>query len=317
LTGADSEARNILVTGDAGFIGAHLKAALEGAGHRVAGYDRRNAHELQNLALLEAAVSRSDVVFHVAAQPDLNQMAASLGAARMGVLDNVEATHNVAYACAKHRVRLIHASTIAVYGDKSAATSLEDTTFAAPAEIYAASKHAAEALVRGYGDSFQMPWTILRIGTVYGPRMRAGLGLHVFFQQALAGQPITLHGDGSQVRALLFIDDLIAAMMSALAGPHAAQAQIINLAGGELISARRMAEDVVRISGSRSPIITVPQRENQVMRERVDTSKAGELLTWTPETSWAVGLEKTHQWIRAQHLAQQSSDSTQAAPLRC
>jgi len=290
-------AKTILVAGDAGFIGAKLKAELESAGHRVLGYDRQHGKELLDLAAVERVVSSVDVVYNLAAQPDLTEMAGSVASARDGVRDNVEATHNLAFACAKHGVWLIHASTLSVYGASTEQLSLEDGTLPQPREIYGCSKYASEAIVAGYGHSFGMPWTILRIATIYGPRMRPGLGLHIFLRQAIAGDPITLHGDGSQVRALTFIDDLVAGMMRPLERPDQARGQVINLASAEVMSARAMAEDVVRITGSRSPIVSVPQRKHQIMCERIDTTKARELLGWTAETPWTTGLEQTYRWI--------------------
>lgn len=286
--------KTVLITGDAGFIGAHLSAALKAAGHRVVGYDKRHARDLLDAEAIENEVASADVVFHLAAQPDLNQMAGSMAAAREGVSDNVLATHNVAHACAKHSVRLIHASTVAVYGALSEAFSSEDDGLPAPAEIYACSKYASEALVIGYGRSFGMPWTILRIATVYGPKMRSGLGLDIFFRQAIAGEPITLHGDGSQERVPVFVKDLVDGMIRTLDRPDQTLGETINLAGAERISARMMAEDVVRVTGSNSNIINLPQRKNQIMRERVDIAKARELLGWKPATRWVVGLEQTY-----------------------
>lgn len=92
-----------------------------------------------------------------------------------------------------------------MYGNQKNHPETEDYTLPNPSDLYACSKYAGEWIVKGYGQNFGMPWTILRFATIYGPGMRRALGLHIFFRQAMAGDPITVHGDGEQDRTLTSI----------------------------------------------------------------------------------------------------------------
>jgi len=292
----------ILVTGDAGFIASRVKLALENKGYKVFGYDIVRGQDILDLKGLENAVKEVDVIFHIAAQADLTQMAGSIESGRIGVLRNVEATHNVAYSCAKHKKWLIYASTVCIYGNTKNHPAIEDVTLPNPSELYACSKYAAEWIVRGYGKNYGMPWTIQRFATIYGPGMRSALGLHIFFKQAMKGVPITLHGDGNQDRTLTYVDDLIDGIIAPLKYPESAKNQVFNLTNSYAISAKQMAEDVIKIVGSNSKIINFPQRENQIMHEDFDVSKARKLLDWGAKTVWEKGLRKTYEWMRTEEM---------------
>ena len=265
---------NILITGDKGFLGSNLKQRLADNGHAIEGYDRVDGKDLLDVARLEESIRGADVVFHVAAQADLTQMAESVDAGRLGVRDIVTATDNVAHLCATHGKWLILASTGCVYGNAGPPPHREDHALPRPPELYAAAKYAAEMIILGYGLNYGMPWTTLRLGTIYGPGMRPALGVHVFLTQAISGQPITVHGDGSQDRVLTYIDDIVDGMVACLDNPANAQREVFNLATDDPISALRMAEDIKRVTGSSSPIVFIDQRKNQILREAFSTAKA-------------------------------------------
>ncbi len=290
----------ILLTGDRGFIASKVKQRLLEEGHDVFGYDIVAGQDLLNVAQLELAVQKVDVVYHIAAQADLTQMSKSVEDGRKGVLINVEGTHNVAYLCAKHKKWVIYASTVCVYGNVTDHPEKEDSTLPNPSELYSCSKYAGEWLVRGYGLNYGMPWTSLRFATIYGEGMRKALGLHIFFRQAAAGEPITVHGDGKQVRTLTFIDDLVDGIVAPLTHEDAAKGQVFNLSSSEPISALRMAEDVKLLTGSRSAIKFIEQRANQTIHEDFDVSKAEKLLGWKAKTPWEEGLKKTYEWMKPQ-----------------
>jgi nucleoside-diphosphate-sugar epimerase len=218
---------------------------------------------------------------------------------RRGLIANVAATDNVAYLCAKHGRWLLFASTICVYGDVETHPVHEDKTLPNPSEIYAASKYAAEWVIRGYGKSFNLDYTLLRFATVYGPGMRAALGVYVFFKQALLGQPITVHGEGKQVRTLTYIDDLINGIVAPVANKGAALGQIFNITSAEQTSAAGMAEQIKKITDSSSPIVFIPQRKNNTLHEEVDVSKAKKLIGWEAKVSFAEGLQKTLPWMKS------------------
>ncbi len=287
----------ILVTGSSGFIAKKLVERLKSLGHQVVTFDLVDRQHLRDMALIESLVKDVDVVYHLAAQADLTIMAKSLDAGRDGVMTNVQGTHNIAYACAKYNKWLIYASTVCVYGNVAEHPEKEDSTLPNPLELYATSKYAAEWIVRGYGYNYGMSWTSLRFATIYGEGMRPALGMHVFFTQALAGIPITVHGDGSQDRTLTYIDDLVDGIVAVLDHPEA-KGQIFNLSSSLSVSAQKMAEDIKALTGSQSPIVNVEQRKNQTQHEDFDVSKAKNLLGWEAKTSWEDGLQKTYDWFK-------------------
>lgn len=287
----------ILLTGDKGFIATKLKARL--AEHEVIGYDIVDGHDLLNLETLEEAIKYIDTVFHIAAQADLTKLntpEAGLAATKA----NVEATTNVAYLCAKYNKRLIYASTVCVYGNQEGNIEREDTTLPNPSELYAQTKYAAESIIKGFSQNFGNPYTILRFATIYGEGMRKALGVSIFFHQAIAGEPITVHGDGIQSRTQTYVGDLVDGIVAAFNHPEEARNQTFNLTSPKAVSALQMAKDIKELTGSSSEITFIPQRANQTMHESFDTSKAYSLIGWEAKTPWLEGLKKTYIWIRSQ-----------------
>jgi nucleoside-diphosphate-sugar epimerase len=287
----------ILVTGDKGFIASKVVEKLKGLGHEIVGYDIVDGKDLMNVDELEAALAPVDVVYHIAAQADLTQMT-GLEGARDGVRRNVYATDNVAYLCAKHKKWLIYASTVCVYGNQENHPEREDVTLPNPSELYACSKYAGEWLIKGYSLNFDFPYTILRFATIYGEGMRPALGAHIFFRQAIKGEPITVHGDGLQDRTLTYVHDLVEGIIAPLAAKEKAYGHIFNLSTNEPISAKKMAEDIKEVTGSASEITFVGQRHNQTFHEDFDVSKARDILGWEARTPWMEGLRQTHEYMK-------------------
>jgi len=287
----------ILVTGGKGFIGKRLMAKLEALGHTPISYDIVDGQDLFDTEALEAAIKGVDAVYHVAAEADLTRMM-TLEDGHRGVAQNVNATEKVAYLCAKHKRWLLFASTLCVYGDVAEYPEREDSTLPSPSEIYAASKYAAEWVIHGYGKSFELEYTILRFATVYGPGMRAALGVYVFLKQALLGEPITVHGEGKQVRTLTYVDDLVDGIVAPLTHREEARSQIFNITSAEITSAVGMAQQIKELTHSESPITFVPQRKNNTQHEEPDTSKAERLLEWKAKHTFQEGLTLTLPWMK-------------------
>jgi len=287
----------ILVTGGKGAIGSKLMLKLKELGHEPISYDMADGQNLFDLPTLEEAIKNVDVVYHLAAQANFNYMR-TLEGAHDGVILNVGATEHVAYLCAKHRKWMLYISTMCVYGDVDVHPVHEDTTLPNPSEIYAASKYAGEWVVHGYGTSFDLEYTNLRIATVYGPGTRMELGVHVFMKQALQGAPITVHGTGEQERTLTYIDDVVEGIVAPLQHRAASRKQAFNISTVERISAIKMAHDIKTLTGSSSEITFVPQRPHNTVREDVDVTKAKKLLGWEAKTSFASGLVKTLPWMQ-------------------
>ena len=287
----------ILVTGSDGFIGMPVVERLRAEGHEVVPFDILSGKDMLNREQVDEAIADGiQIVYHIAAQADLTKIH-SFDDAYQAVRLNVEGTHNIAYACAKHNAWLIYASTCCVYGNQEVHPESEDTSLPNPSEIYAYTKLAGEQIIRGYHLNFGMAYTILRFATIYGPGMRDALAPHIFFDQAYKGVDITVHGTGEQDRTQTYIDDLVDGIVATAQHPES-QGHIINLTANESISANKMAEDIKRIVNSPSKIVHVTDRPNQTYHELFSTEKAKSLLGgWFAKTSWEEGLQKTAAWL--------------------
>jgi nucleoside-diphosphate-sugar epimerase len=286
----------IMVTGSEGFIGSHVRRRLADMSHDVVPFDIVLGGDILDRDAVEAAIGADvEAVIHIAAQADLTQVRNLRDGYHTTQL-NVTGTHNIAHVCAARGVWLIYASTCCVYGNQSALRSNEDTSVPAPCELYAFTKLAGEEIVRGYGANFDLPYTILRLATAYGPGMRETLAPYVFLDQAGRGADITVHGSGNQTRTEIFVSDLADGIAATVAHPEA-KGHVINLAAAESISVNRMAEDIRNLAGTGSRIVHVPDRPHQIQREDFDTEKAASLLGWSALTSWETGLGKTAAWF--------------------
>lgn len=280
----------ILVTGSSGFIASRLIEKLKG--HTVISFDIQTGQDLMNFEQIEEAIKKVDVIYHLAAQADFTQM---IDKPYEGTVLNIDATHNVANLCAKHKKWLIYISTICVYGNQKTEPTTEKS-LPNPSELYAETKLAGECIVKGYGSNFGMDWTILRIATIYGERMREALGMHIFFTQAISGKDITVHGDGEQVRTLTYIDDVVNGMIAVINSKKSKKETFI-ISNKQGITANKMAEDIKELTCSSSKIVHILQRPNQTFKENFDVSKAKELLNWETKTSWKEGLNNTYKFL--------------------
>lgn len=284
--------KKVLVTGSSGFLGRHFVKKLEEAGHFVIPYDILTGQDLMNAEQLENAIKESDYVFHLAAQANLNFMKER---PYDGTILNVGCTHNVAHFCAKHSKWLVYISTVCVYGNQKVHPVTEEM-LPNPSELYACTKLAGELIVQGYGKNYDMPYTILRIPTMHGEGMRPELGVRVFIEQALDGKPITVHGDGKQVRTLTYVGDVADAMVKVIDNDKVRN-EIITISSDDIISANQMAEDIRKLVGKEVEIVHIEQRPNQTFWEEFDLTKAKTLLGWEAKTKWIDGLKKTLDWI--------------------
>lgn len=287
----------ILVTGGKGAIGGRLMQKLSELGHEPRSYDLVDGQDIFNLPQLEAAVKDVDAVYHLAAEANLNCMRELEGAHR-GVVLNVGGTERVAYLCAKYAKWLLYVSTLSVYGDTAQDTAREDTTLPNPPEIYAASKYAGEWIVAGYGKSLALPYTILRMATPYGRGTRLAMAVHVFLIQALRGEAITVHGDGTQERTITHIDDVIEGAAAPLAHKSASLGQTFNISTSERTSVKQMVEQIKAVTDSQSPIVFGSKRPHDTTKEDIDCTKSKNILGWEAKVSFKDGLAKTLPWIK-------------------
>lgn len=281
----------ILVTGHKGFIGNYLYKKLLELGYEVYGFDIVEGDDLLNFSKVEGIIKKVDIVYHIAAQADLNDMARDFDKAKSGLDINITATQNISLLCSKYNKWLIFASTLCVYGNIKKVAD-EDNILPNPSEIYACSKYASEWIIKGFNKSFGLEYTILRFATIYGVGMRPALGAQIFINQALKGDDVTVHGNGQQTRTLTYVEDLVDGCVRVLKNKDRALNQTINLSTSTPVSALRMAKDVQTIIKSKSNIVHIEQRKNQTLHERVSVSKAKELLKWETKTSWYLEIKK-------------------------
>jgi UDP-glucose 4-epimerase len=294
----------VLVTGGSGFIGSHVVDALLAAGHEPLIYDlRRSPHhsevecvvgDLCELERLESALDGCDAVLHLAAAADVNEVLAEPVEAERR---NARGTLHVLEAARRAGVgRVVYASTIWAYSDTPAARHEESLPLHPPAHLYTATKLAGELYCHAYGELYGVEHTILRFGIPYGPRARPAAVVPTFVARALAGEPLTIAGDGSQSRRFVYVEDLADGVVRALA-PCAAN-RMYNLVGEEEVSIRAIA-DAVRAAVGDVEVVHTPGRTGDFAGAPVSGERAAAELGWRPATPFAEGMRRYVDWHRA------------------
>jgi UDP-glucose 4-epimerase len=292
----------VLVTGGSGFIGSHVVDALLGARFDVRIYEARPTAEhpellvrgdLCDLDRLTNAVHGCDAVIHLAAEADVNQVLADpVDAERRnagGTLRTLEAARRAGVQ------RVIYASTIWAYSDTSAEVYSESLALSPPAHLYTSTKVAGELYCHAYGELYGIEYTVLRFGIPYGPRARPAAVIPVFVQRALAGEPLTIAGDGLQSRSFVYVEDLAEGVVRALA-PVAAN-RTYNLVGSEEVTIRQIAEAVCAIVGE-AEIEYVAGRAGDFAGAPVSGERAAAELAWRASTPFAEGVARYVAWYR-------------------
>jgi UDP-glucuronate decarboxylase len=199
--------------------------------------------------------------------------------------------------------RILQASTSEIYGDPAIQPQTEDywgnVNPIGPRSCYDEGKRCAETLFFDYRRQTNLSIKVARIFNTYGPRMHPFDGRVVsnFILQALRGEPITLHGDGSQTRSFCYVDDLIDALVALMGTPDQFTGPI-NLGNPNEFTIRQLAEMVIEQTGSRSEIQFEPRPEDDPTHRQPDISQAREILDWEPKIQLAEGLEKTIAYFR-------------------
>ena len=301
---------HVLITGGAGFIGSHLAEHLLDAGHGVAviddlstgsitNVDHLKAHSrfsyaidtIFNEALLAEHVDRCDAVAHLAAAVGVRLI---VDAPVRTIETNVHGTEVVLRHAAKKQKLVLIASTSEVYGKRTSVPFREDADLllGSPHQhrwAYACSKAIDEFLGLAYWKEKQVPVVVARLFNTVGPRQtgRYGMVIPTFVRQALAGEPLTVFGDGSQTRSFADVKDVVEALAGLLGEPRAV-GDVFNVGNPEEVCIRVLAERVKKAAGSRSEIVTVPYGEayeagfEDMPRRVPDIGKIQELIGWTP-----------------------------------
>jgi UDP-glucose 4-epimerase len=294
----------IAITGGAGFIGSHVVDHLVAAGHSVVVVDSRPPHrpdvefapaDLRDLESLVAATRGCDVIFHLAAVSNVNDVFDS----PVEATDiNVTGTARVLEAGRRNDVeRVFFASTVWVYGAAAGdgelgEDALIDTQI--PSHLYTASKIAGELVIRSFEELYDLPFTILRYGVPFGPRMRDELVIPRFVRMALSGETITVSGDGMQFRNYVYVEDLAAAHVLAL--DPAARNEVLNLEGPKPISIRAIVEALETVLDRPIPVQYGPARPGDFHGRAVSGDKVEKVLDWKPHTSFEEGLRRYVEW---------------------
>ena len=295
----------IVVTGGCGFIGSHVVDRLVEAGHDVAVVDLRQPHradvahyqvDIADLPGLVRATQGAEVVFHLAAVADVNDVTAAPVETTEA---NIVGTAKVWEACRINGVRrAILASTVWVYnGAPEGDTALdEDESFrlADVGHLYTSSKLSAELVAHSYHTLYGQEFTILRYGIPYGPRMRDSLVIPRFVRMALAGEPLTIQGDGTQYRNYVYVEDLADAHVLALQA--VAANEVFNLEGREKVSIRDLVGSIGGALGRTVDVEYRPARAGDYGGREISAAKAEGVLGWSPQVSFEEGLRRYVVW---------------------
>jgi UDP-glucose 4-epimerase len=295
-----------LITGGAGFIGSHLAEALLEHGHKVLVIDNLSTGSIENIThlkgradfeyfvdtvenepLLAELIDRSDVVFHFAAAVGVKLIVEQ---PVYTIETNIHGTEVVLKHANKKKKLVVIASTSEVYGKSEDVPFREDSDLVmgpTPKHrwAYACSKAIDEFLALAYWKERKLPVIIVRFFNTVGPRQTGQYGMVIpnFVQQALAGKPITVFGDGRQQRSFTHVADVVGALLKLMNEPKAI-GQVINLGNTEEVTIQRLAERVRELSGSTSPITLIPYDEayesgfEDMPRRVPDLSKAKAMI---------------------------------------
>ncbi len=296
-----------VVTGGAGFLGSHLCEFLLEQDYRVVCVDNLESSSLQNLEHLrdDAFVFCNhdvvepievdgpvDAVYHLAALASpIDYLRQPLHSLKVGSYG----THHALGLAKWKRARFLLASTSEVYGDPLVHPQPEtywgNVNPIGPRGVYDEAKRYAEALTMAYHRQQGVDTAIVRIFNTYGPRMRPydGRAIPTFLRQALAGDPMTVFGDGSQTRSFCYVDDLIRGLhLLARSGEHLP----VNLGNPGEFTMLELAHTVLGVTGSKSEIVfeALPVDDPQVRQP--DITRARQLLGWEPEVELEEGLRR-------------------------
>jgi nucleoside-diphosphate-sugar epimerase/spore maturation protein CgeB len=309
-----------LVTGGAGFIGSNLCDRLIGEGAHVICIDNFQTGRAENLRHLErepdfefvehdvidnlpqwlrgGRVKFTDI-YHLACAASPPHYQAN---PEHTLLTSVVGTRNLLRLAEETGARLLLSSTSEVYGDPEVHPQTEDyrgwVSCTGPRACYDEGKRAAETLAFDFLRAHRADVRVARIFNTYGPRMRCDDGRVVsnVVCQALAGEDITIYGDGSQTRSFCFVEDMVEAL-TRLIDSERAVGMPVNLGNPNELKVRDLVNLVVAMTGTDSRIVYRPLPEDDPRRRKPDISRAIELLDWRPRVDLETGLEATIEWF--------------------
>ncbi|MGJ8662411.1 MAG: SDR family NAD(P)-dependent oxidoreductase [Marinicella sp.] len=311
----------ILVTGAAGFIGSHVCRKLIDQKEHVIGVDNLNSYyavqlKKDRLKLLESpefTFVQQDIT-DVAAMVDLFEhskpkkvvhLAAEAGVQHgseqpeLFINSNVVGFNNILENCRKFAIEhLIYASSASVYGDNVDFPLTEKSNSDQPLTLYAATKKANEVLAHSYAHLYQLNITGLRFFTVYGPWGRPDMALYKFTDCIENNHPINIHNHGNHTRDLIYIDDLVDALMAILNQPATAGHQIYNLGSQQAIGLMDMVKTLEHELGHSTPHVLLPRQAGEIEDNRADASAFINQYGVKPQVELNEGISRFVKWYR-------------------
>src|SRR3954453_4322729 len=307
-----------LVTGGAGFLGSHLCDELLRREHRVICVDNVETGSLNNIehirtpdfVLLHKDIIEPffvdepvDFVYHFASPASpIDYLRLPLHTLKVGSYG----THNALGLAKIKRARFLLASTSEVYGDPQIHPQQEtywgNVNPIGPRGVYDEAKRYAEALTMAYHRQQGVDTCIVRIFNTYGPRMRPrdGRAIPTFLRQALANEPLTVFGDGSQTRSFCYVDDLIRGLVALVeSGEHFP----VNIGNPQELSLLELADAVVEVTGATSEIVFEALPVDDPKVRQPDITRARQLLGWEPQVSLEDGLRRLLQANQRESLS--------------
>jgi dTDP-glucose 4,6-dehydratase len=302
-----------VVTGGAGFLGSHLCERLLDDGYAVTCIDNfvtgdpRNVEHLlgdPRFRLLNVDIADYvhvpgdvDLVLHFASPASpIDYLKLPIQTLKVGSLGTL---HMLGLAKEKN-ARFLLASTSETYGDPEVHPQPEEywghVNPVGPRSVYDEAKRFAEALTMAYRREHGVRTSIVRIFNTSGPRMRPndGRAVPTFIKQALAGEPLTVAGDGSQTRSIQYVDDLVDGVLRLAASGHPGP---VNIGNPVEVTVLQLAERIRDLVGSSSPIAFIPRPQDDPTVRCPDITLARELLGWEPRVSLDEGLKRTIAWF--------------------
>ena len=310
-------AKRILITGAAGFLGSHLCDRFLAEGYEVIGMDNLLTGNIKNIEHLfpvkEFQFYHHDVtkfvhvpghidyILHFASPASpIDYLKMPIQTLKVGALG----THNLLGLAKSKGARILVASTSEVYGDPLVHPQTEEywgnVNPVGPRGVYDEAKRFMESITRAYYTFHQVETRIIRIFNTYGPRMRLddGRALPTFMSQALRGEDVTVYGDGSQTRSFCYVDDLVEGIYRLLLSDYTMP---VNIGNPSEITLLEFAEEVLRLTGSKSKIVYEPLPQDDPKQRKPNITKAKEILGWEPKIDRSEGLKRTLEYFK-QHI---------------
>src|SRR5215813_5483516 len=305
----------VLVTGGAGFLGSHLCDRLLAEGHEVVAMDNLVTGNLRNIAHLDAerrfrfvrhdvtqfiAVDGAlDAVLHFASPASpIDYLELPIQTLKVGSLG----THNALGIAKAKKARFLLASTSEVYGDPLVHPQPEtywgNVNPIGPRGVYDEAKRFAEAITMAYHRAHRVDTRIVRIFNTYGERMRPrdGRVVPALIGQALAGEPMTVFGDGSQTRSFCYVSDLVDGIVRLL---HSAEKEPVNIGNPAELTVLAFARTIRTLTGTSSEIVFKPLPVDDPKVRQPDIGKARRILGWEPRVPLEEGLRRTIAYFRS------------------